>query len=141
MRALEPFIGQWRMAADFEKNPDAPPLGLTSFEWLVGEHFLVQRWEIEHPEAPDGMAIIAFDAPEDTYLQHYFDSRGIARTYYMEYSSGVWVLERIALEPDFSQRFTGRFSEDGNVIAGTWDISNDGSTWTKDFELTYFRVE
>jgi len=39
----------------------------------------------------------------------------------------------------FSQRFTGRFSADGNTIFGTWEIG-DGSNWKKDFDLTYARV-
>ncbi|MGH2992653.1 MAG: hypothetical protein ACRDL1_03860 [Solirubrobacterales bacterium] len=31
------------------------------FEWLPGERFLVQHWEVPHPDAPDGIAIIGFD--------------------------------------------------------------------------------
>jgi hypothetical protein len=50
----------------------------------------------------------------------------------------VWKLWRDG-EP-FSQRFTGRFSEDGNSIAGRWEIAQDGKTWETDFDLTYTRV-
>lgn len=28
------------------------------FEWLPGEQFLVERWQVLIPEAPDGIAII-----------------------------------------------------------------------------------
>jgi hypothetical protein len=41
---------------------------------------------------------------------------------------------------DFSQRWSGRFSDDGNTIEGAWEISNDGETWEKDFDLTYRRL-
>ena len=41
---------------------------------------------------------------------------------------------------DFSQRFTGTFSDDGKTIAGPWEISHDGKTWEHDFDLTYTKV-
>ena len=62
------------------------------------------------------------------------------RVYEMTFANQVWTLYHIASEPDFSQRFTGTFSEDGNTIAGRWDTSNDGTSWTHDFDLTYTRV-
>jgi hypothetical protein len=110
---------------------------------MPGEQFLVQRWEVPIPEAPDGIAIIGFDAGRDTYLQHYFDSRGVARVYEMSFSDGVWKLWRES--PDFSpldfrQRFEGTFSDDGRTIAGRWEISGDGSSWEHDFDLTYTRA-
>jgi hypothetical protein len=140
VEALAPFIGQWRMAFDVATDSTDAPRATTTFEWLVGEHFLVQRWELDLPDAPDGLAIIGFDPTKGTYLQHYFDSRGVARVYDMDFSGGIWSLQRIASEPDFSQRFTGRFSEDGDSIVGDWEMSRDGSSWSRDFTLTYTRV-
>jgi hypothetical protein len=52
--ALEPFVGEWRLMAAFESVPPADVGARVSFEWLAGEHFLVQRWEVPVPEAPDG---------------------------------------------------------------------------------------
>lgn len=95
------------------------------------------------PEAPDGIAIIGFDPLRGMLLQHYFDSRGIARIYEMILGNGVWKLERTKEDfsrLDFSQRYTGRFKDDGKVIEGTWEISHDHSRWEKDFDLAYTRV-
>src|SRR5690606_32403003 len=93
-----------------------------TFEWMPGERFLVQRWEIPFPGAPDGIAIIGPDpGNEGNYLQHYFDSRGVARVYRMSFANGTWKLWRDApdFSPlDFAQRFTGTFSPDGRTIAG-----------------------
>jgi hypothetical protein len=136
---LNAFIGEWSIAASF---PDAP-LGRTVFEWMPGEQFLVQRWEVPHPDAPDGVAIIGFDPVRETYLQHYFDSRGVARVYEMSFADRVWKLWRDSADfspLDFSQRFTGTFSDDGETIDGRWEISNDGSNWEHDFDLTYTKV-
>ncbi len=91
--SLDPFAGQWSMQAAF---PGAPSdlRGLTVFEWGAGRTLLVQRWEVPHPDAPDGVAIIRFDASRGIYLQHYFDSRGVARVYEMSFTGGVWELSR-----------------------------------------------
>jgi hypothetical protein len=138
---LEPFVGQWRMGPSFTPGADDAPHALTSFEWLSGRRFLIQRWEVDHPEAPDGIAIIGFDRDQGTYLQHYFDSRGVERVYRMSFVDRVWTLERMADEPDFSQRFTGRFSDGGDSIVGRWATSHDrGTSWSPDFDLTYTKV-
>jgi hypothetical protein len=113
------------------------PQAETSFEWLEGRRFLVQRWHVDHPDAPDGIAIIGWDGERATYLQHYFDSRGVRRVYEMSLAAGVWKLRRTAL--GFSQRFSGSFDESADTISGTWEKSTDGSTWEHDFDLTYMR--
>jgi hypothetical protein len=141
-KELERFIGEWTMQVTF---PGAPTMtgGRVVFEWMTGEQFIIERWEVPVPEAPDGLAIIGFDDARGTFRQHYFDSRGIARIYQMRLEDGVWTLWRDTADfspLDFAQRYTGRFSEDGTAIAGRWEIAHDGSTWEHDFDLTYLRV-
>jgi hypothetical protein len=78
---------------------------------MSGSRFLIQRWEVPMPEAPDGIAIIGTDPDsEGNFLQHYFDARGVARVYKM------------------SVRRT---------ITGSWEICHDGASWEHDFDLTY----
>jgi hypothetical protein len=140
MARLEPFIGGWSMQASF---PDAP-VGHSVFDWALERQFLVQRSEVPHPAAPDGLSIMAFDPEGQGYLQHYFDSRGVVRLYAMTFSDGIWTLlrDKPDFSPlDFSQRFRGVFSDDANVIDGRWETSEDGSSWELDFELRYTRVE
>jgi hypothetical protein len=140
---LDAFVGEWTMEASL---PAAPPMGVVgrcAFEWALDGQFLVQRSEVPDPDAPDGLAIIGLAADGETYTQHYFDSRGIARVYAMTFRDGVWRLLRNA--PDFtplsfSQRFTGTFGDGGRTIRGRWEKSSDGSSWELDFELTYTRV-
>jgi hypothetical protein len=139
IEALEAFIGEWSLGADFPNAPPTDVRGRVVFEWLPGEQFLVQRWEVPVPEAPDGIAIIGFDRGRKTYLQHYFDSRGVARVYEMSFGDGVWKLWRDG--DDFSQRFTGTLSDDGETIEGAWDISHDGSSWEHDFDITFTKVD
>jgi hypothetical protein len=140
LEPLDVFVGEWSMASSLAPTPADAPRARTTFEWLPHRRFLIQRWEIEHPDAPDGIAIIGFDADKATLLQHYFDSRGVARVYEMTFADSVWALQRTAAAPDFSQRFTGTFENDGNTIVGRWEISTDGSNWNPDFALTYTRL-
>ena len=139
---LAPLIGEWTMRAVF---PGAPPVegGRVVFAWMAGEKFVIQRWEVPAPEAPDGLAIIGFNAGRGGFRQPYFDSRGVARVYGMSLEQGVWRLWRESpdFSPlDFAQRYTGTFSDDGATIAGRWTIAQDGVTWEHDFDLTYLRV-
>ena len=139
--ALEPFVGEWTMKPDAPWAP-AEAGGSLVFEWMKGRRFLIQRWEIPIPEAPDGIAIIGFDEGRGTYLQHYFDSRGVARVYEMSFDGRVWRLSRETedFSPlDFKQRFEGTFSDDGRTIDGRWDMTNDAGEWELDFAGTYRR--
>ena len=140
---LDELIGEWSMEAVFPGAPPSDARGRVAFEWMSGDKFVIQRWEIPIPEAPDGVAIIGYDDGRQTLLQHYFDSRGVARVYEMTREGGIWTLSRT--KPDFSplsfsQRFTGRFSDDGMRIEGTWETSDDGADWAHDFDLIYARA-
>jgi hypothetical protein len=144
VRELEPFVGRWEVEAEVPQLQPGALRGRTSFEWLFGHRFLVQRAGVEHPSAPDSHMVIAPDARRPgEYLQHYFDERGVVRLYAMTFDGRTWTLRRV--EPDFSafdfaQRFTGTFRDGGDTIAGRWERSADGEAWELDFRLTYRRT-
>ena len=148
MESLQPLVGEWSMEAVFPSSSpaagtEADGVARTVFEWLPGRRFLIQRWAVPHPAAPDGIAIIGWDSGRGSLLQHYFDSRGVARLYEMSLADGVWTLSRTVADfspLDFAQRYTGRFSDDGSTIRGEWELSTDGTSWEHDFELNYSRL-
>ena len=144
LAALEPLVGEWILLAAFDETPPDDIGARVRFEWLPGKQFLIQRWEVPIPEAPDGIALIGADPEtEGRYLQHYFDTRGVARVYRMSFEDGIWVLWRDQpdFSPlDFSQRYTGTLSDDGRTIAGRWEICHDGKSWERDFDLTYTKT-
>ena len=139
--------GSWRPAslAIIRRRP--APLGKTRwarsrFEWALDRQFLLQRTEIAIPEAPDSLAVVSADLETGAYTQHYYDSRGAARLYAMSLADGVWTLTREAPDftrLDFSQRFTGTFSADGNTISGAWEKRLGGDR-EHDLALTYRRA-
>jgi hypothetical protein len=139
---LGPFVGEWRMDAAVAA-PSATP-ARTVFEWGLDGQFLVQRSHVPDPVVPDALCVIDVDAERGGYAQHYFDSRGVVRVYAMAFRDGLWTLLRTT--PDFSpltfwQRFTGTFSDAGDVIRGRWDVSHDhGAAWEPDFDLIYTKL-
>jgi hypothetical protein len=88
---------------------------------------------------PERHAIIGAGQEPETFAQHYYDSRGVARVYGMSLDGGVWKLWREA--PGFWQRYTGVISGDGTTIKGAWEGSADGREWKHDFGLTYIKMD
>ena len=143
LRELDRFVGEWTMTATPPGGPPWPGEARVRFEWLDGGAFLVERWNLDLREAPEGTptrgtSIIGCDAAKGTYLQLYSDDRGVCRVYEMGLRAGEWTLRREG--PPFAQRFTGTFSVDGTTITGRWELAQDGGDWTTDFDVTYTRV-
>jgi hypothetical protein len=137
---LDALVGEWTMEAGPPGGPPWPGEARVSFEWLKGRQFVIERWTIDVPEFPDGIAIIGGGDEPESFRQYYFDSRGVHRIYEMTLDDGVWRLWRHAPDP-FPQRYTGTFGADGKTISGRWEKQEDGSTWETDFELTYRKVD
>jgi hypothetical protein len=135
---LERLVGEWTIEARWPDGQPWPGDGRVIFEWHDSRAHLIERTTIELPEAPDSVAIIGCDAANGTYFQLYSDERGVCRVYQMSISDDEWQLWREG-EP-FSQRFTSTFSDDGNTISGRWEIAEDFTHYTTDFDLTFRRV-
>jgi ketosteroid isomerase-like protein len=135
---LAPLVGRWRVEGALPIDPPMTMAGETEFAWLGEQAFVVQRWQTERPEFPNGIAILAPDETGERFVQHYFDSRGVERRYEMSLNDGVWRLWRD--DPHFAQRFTGTLSPDGATIAGRLEKAFDGGPFEHDFDLTYTRI-
>jgi hypothetical protein len=135
---LQPFVGQWELTVDLPGGEDTR--GRVVFD-LMGD-VLLQQTTIPVPEAPDSCCLVV-GQEDGSYMQHYFDSRGVARLYRMTFTDRSWTLERT--EPDFTplefhQRYVGTFSDDLRTISGEWQSSTEGGEWNRDFGLTYQRL-
>ena len=137
---LAVLLGEWTMQAVPPGGPPWPGEGRVNFEWLDGEAFLIQRWTVDLPEAPDGIAIIGAGEEPGRLRQHYFDSRGVHRIYEMTFTDGTWRMWRDAAGPPGAQRFSAEMSADGRTISGRWEIAPDGQSWRTDFDLAYRKV-
>ncbi|MCI0712105.1 MAG: hypothetical protein L0154_18260 [Chloroflexi bacterium] len=141
LKDLAVLVGDWDMElsnASFLPDSSATLPGRASFEWLEQGAFVILRQGSEQSGAPSSKWIIGRDDSTGTYKLLYFDSRGVSRIYTMSFDGRVWKKWREA--SGFHQRFTGTFSDDGNRITGSWEMSSDGTNWEHDFDLTYTRV-
>lgn len=140
LERLGVLVGEWEVEADLPGAADGPPARCV-FAWELDGRFLVQRTEIPVPGAPDSMAVIAVDPESGAYTYHYFDTRGVVRTYAMSFDGAEWRLlrEKADFSPlAFRQRFVGRV--EGEVIRGAWELAKDETApWERDFGLTYRR--
>lgn len=147
LRRLDALVGEWRLEASV--NGQTLAHARTTSTWIEGEAFLVQHTTAEPapasapPEwqanAPHSMtAIIGLDDSSGEFTQLYADARGVFRVYQMSLDDGAWKIWRDA--PGFYQRFTGVFSDGGNIISGHWETSSDGKGWEHDFDLTYTKI-
>jgi hypothetical protein len=138
LRHRDIFIGKWNTEGESKTNQYGPAVKISAvdtYEWLDGEFFLVHRWDacISGDETR-GIEIIGYDNSNQMYFTHSFDNKGNSVTYQASLNDGVW---KILGE---SERFTGRFSPDGNILVGKWEILSDGKwlPWM-DVKLTKIR--
>jgi hypothetical protein len=132
---LKPLVGTWEVETSL-----GAARASTTFEWTLGGAFLLQRAQVDLPEAPDALCVIAPDEQTGAFRQHYFDSRGVVRLYAMTFDGRTWTLRREA--PDFTPlSFAQRFSAEvtADRMAGAWETRSDGA-WEKDFDMVYTRV-
>jgi hypothetical protein len=137
VEALNTFVGHWDLTVDLPGAEDV--VGDVEFEFMGG--VLIQRTSVPAPEAPDSCCVVVEQG--GALVQHYFDSRGVARIYQMTFDGRTWTLERTQEDftpLDFRQRYIGTFSDDLATITGEWQSgAAGGGDWTRDFGLTYRR--
>jgi hypothetical protein len=139
LKHLEVLVGEWDTElseTSFLPEPSGKVNMQVSVEWLENGAFLIMRFPIN---PPDSIWIIGKDDSSENYNILYFDSRGVSRIYNMSFNNGLWKIWRDS--PNFSQRFKGQLSEDGNIIYAHWEKSSDRKTWEHDFNLTYKKVK
>jgi hypothetical protein len=119
---LDVLVGEWTQQVSGHGDPS----GTVTFEWALGERYLLQRSTLPSP-FPESLALIEYDESADEFRQHYFDSRGVSRVYRMTLVGSDWTLWRT--EADFSelswaQRFVGRSVTTG----GRWRVIGSSPT-------------
>jgi hypothetical protein len=139
LKEMEPLVGEWALEAIPPGGEPWPGEALATIAWHDSGAYLVERATVDLPGAPDVIKIMGCDAANGTYHQLYSDDRGVCRVYEMSIGDGEWRLWRSG-QP-FPQRFSGRFEDDGNTIAGRWEKAEDGENYETDFDLIYRKLK
>ena len=141
MSSLEQFqalIGEWTMELTHPMVPDTVVHGRTTYGWLEGGRFVIQRAVNEHPDFPDSLCVIGVMEGDDDLSMQYFDSRGVHRVYAIGFDGRELTTERNA--PGFAQRASATLSDDGSTLSGAGELNQDDQGYEDDLAFTYRRV-
>jgi hypothetical protein len=137
---LTALVGRWRTGGRTIATRNAPGAtidAVDTYDWLPGRfsllHTLDARVGEEHVE---GAEIIGWDPARQAYGTQYFGSDGPnAYEANLAEEEGVLVWSMRSA----TDRFTGRFSDDGNTITGHWERLDDEKNWQPWMEITLTR--
>ena len=142
MEKLGVLVGSWQttmLNAWFLEPADRKVPGSATVEWL-DDAFVVFSWTMNgdvRPATSEMVLVLGRSDAQDAYTALYHDERGVCRVYTMTFDGGRWTLSRE--DPDMFQRFIADVGPD--LISGRWEASEDhGSTWRKDFDLSFERA-
>jgi hypothetical protein len=131
---LDLLVGDWDTESTHPKI-DGVLRGKTTFEWLAGRSFLIQRAENPDP-VPSSISIIGGGDTPGTWPMRYFDSRGIERVYQFSFQDRVLKFWRD--HPGFMQRATGVFEDRDRTLRLRSELAENGP-FKPDLEMIYRR--
>ena len=138
---LKPFgalIGEWTVEMTHPMIDEPVVRGRTTYEWLEGGRFVIQRAVNEHPDLPDSLCVIGVMEGEDDLSMQYFDSRGVHRVYAIGFDGKELTSQRDA--PGFAQRSSATLSDNGSTLAGVSQLNKDDQGFRDDLAFTYRRA-
>ena len=141
MTSLEPFhalIGEWTIEMTHPAVEDTVVRGRSTYEWLEGGRFLIQRSVNEHPDIPDSLCVIGVMEGEEDLSMQYFDSRGVHRVYAIGFDGRELTMERET--PGFAQRISATLSHDGSTLSGAGQLNQDDQGYRDDLAFTHRRA-
>lgn len=135
LTSFDVLIGTWATKGT-HRLVDELVHGSTTFAWLEGRRFLVERSRVDHELFPDALSVIGAPESGDGLVREYFDSRGVRRTYGVALEDGV--LRHWRDHPGFDQRFTAVLAPD--AFEGLSELAEAPGAWVDDLRVRYRRV-
>lgn len=116
LERLEKLVGTWELKGRTLDSKEDNISGWSTFEWLPGGFFLQISGEITFKGLRiQSMEIIAYDPTSQTFPANvYSDMSGTVLSY-------QWNVQgNIVTHWTKGAKYTGTFSEDGNILTGGW---------------------
>src|SRR5262245_18645084 len=111
LATLDRLVGTWTVTGSHPYLPGRPLNGRVTFERIEEGAFVRMHSKMEDPEIPEGVAIFGTDDASNACTMLYFDVRGVARLYHVQFDVDGFTWSREA--PQFSQRFRVTIAADG----------------------------
>lgn len=134
---LAPLVGKWATRGWTRETLSSPAVEIIAtdtYEWIADGFVLLHTVDAQvGKETVKGAEILSFDREQKMFVTQYFGSDG-PNTYTAEMVDEdgvlVWKMESKV------DRFTGRFSEDGNTIKGYWELLDENKNWKPWMDIT-----
>ncbi|HEY0130811.1 MAG TPA: hypothetical protein VGB57_05350 [Allosphingosinicella sp.] len=135
LKPLEFLIGEWRTTGTHPLVPGETLCGRTVFAPHEGGAFLIMRSQVDHPQFPDGVAIIGSDGACGDLTMIYFDEREVSRILDVTAAdrSVTWRHD----DAEFAQSLT--IAADGDRLVSKGRMSKKGGAWEDDLSQVYTR--
>jgi hypothetical protein len=135
LTAFDVLVGTWTTEATHPQF-EGVVTGRTTYEWLAGDRFLLERSHNDHPAFPDAISVIGPPEEGEGLVMEYFDSRGVRRTYGVALEDGVLRMWRDA--PGFDQRSTATLDDEEFELVS--QLAEEPGEWRDDLRVVYRRV-
>jgi hypothetical protein len=139
LERLEALVGRWKTegrTTDASGDPGDQIDAIDTYERLPGGALLHLVDAQVGDQKVEGAEIVGHDPDRNTYATQYFGSDGPTAYEASLTQEGEGLIWRMHSK---TTRFTGRFSEDGSVIAGRWELQGDGGDWQPWMDITLTR--
>jgi Protein of unknown function (DUF1579) len=140
LRKLDRFVGTWEMKGRTLNSDVDKVTARTSFEWLPGGHFLVQRFAADFMGMEiQSLEVIGYDPTTGTFPSTVYANMAARPLPYRWEIDGDEV--KIAAEA-LGATFRGRWSEDGTVFSGGWrpDPGHEGQPGNIPYDISGSRA-
>ncbi|MBG9941083.1 DUF1579 family protein [Brevibacillus formosus] len=136
---LNVFVGKWMTEGLITESPSGPAVKLKAidtYEWLPGGFFLIHHVDgLMGDKEVKTIEIIGYDASNQVYFTHAYDNHGSMASYYANLLGRDWKIT------GNTERFSGKFSVDGNTLIGTWELLGNDEKWTHWMDIRLTKVE
>lgn len=135
LAALEPLIGDWEYTmynSWFLESMDTEVKGFTTIERLHDSFIVIRSTDAD--KKPSDVWVIGYSDPQEKYQMFYYDQRGVARIFNIDYVGNKMIFWRE--DKDFYQRMILEIKPDSlHTVAEASD--DKGKTWRKDLEMSH----
>ena len=141
LRKLDRFVGTWEMKGRTLDSAVDNVTARTSFEWLPGGHFLVQRFAADFMGMEiQSLEVIGHDSATGTFPSTVYASMApMPLPYRWEIDGNELKITAEAL----GATFRGRWNEDGTVFSGGWrpDVGHEDDPGNIPYDISGSRAD
>ena len=132
IKQLESFIGNWKTTGTVYNEDGTTTLfeGNDIYEWLPSRQFILHKVDVMMGGEQNLTTEILGVAGDNAFFIHAYEMNGGFSKMTATEKDGEWLFKNEEM------RFTGRFSNERDILTGTWEKKASDDTWQKWMDVT-----